>query len=262
MEEIKKIAVLIDADNAQAEYLSESIEEVKLYGDPILKWAFGDWTTPQLSSWKQYMASFAIKPIQSFAHSKGKNSTDISLVISSMEILYNYPYISGFCILSSDSDFTELVVKLKENNKFVLGIGKRQTPPAFVKACHKFKYTDDYDYTTPIVAELPASSTIVAKEPKIIVITPHKTTTTPPAGKPANKIDATLILLKEAVTNMAEADGTAPLSKVVNELRRLAPRFSPKDYGHSNYIKIFKSLPTHFQVNKNDKSNYYIKIKR
>ena len=261
MEEIKKIAVLIDADNAQAEYLSESIEEVKLYGDPILKWAFGDWTTPQLSSWKQYMASFAIKPLQSFAHSKGKNSTDISLVISAMEILYNYPYISGFCILSSDSDFTELVVKLKENNKFVLGIGKRQTPPAFVKACHKFKYTDDYDYTTPIVAELPASSTIVAKEPKIIVITPHKTTTTPPAGKPANKIDAKLILLKE-VTNMAEADGTAPLSKVVNELRRLAPRFSPKDYGHSNYIKIFKSLPTHFQVNKNDKSNYYIKIKR
>ena len=208
------------------------------------------------------MASFAIKPLQSFAHSKGKNSTDISLVISAMEILYNYPYISGFCILSSDSDFTELVVKLKENNKFVLGIGKRQTPPAFVKACHKFKYTDDYDYTTPIVAELPASSTIVAKEPKIIVITPHKTTTTPPAGKPANKIDAKLILLKEAVTNMAEADGTAPLSKVVNELRRLAPRFSPKDYGHSNYIKIFKSLPTHFQVNKNDKSNYYIKIKR
>ena len=167
MEGIKKIAVLIDADNAQAEYLSQSIEEVKLYGDPILKWAFGDWTTPQLSSWKQYMASFAIKPLQSFAHSKGKNSTDISLVISAMEILYNYPYISGFCILSSDSDFTELVVKLKENNKFVLGIGKRQTPPAFVKACHKFKYTDDYDYTTPIVAELPASSTIVAKEPKI-----------------------------------------------------------------------------------------------
>ena len=208
------------------------------------------------------MASFAIKPLQSFAHSKGKNSTDISLVISAMEILYNYPYISGFCILSSDSDFTELVVKLKENNKFVLGIGKRQTPPAFVKACHKFKYTDDYDYTTPIVAELPASSTIVAKEPKIIVITPHKTTTTPPARKPANKTDAKLILLKEAVTNMAEADGTAPLSKVVNELRRLAPRFSPKDYGHSNYIKIFKSLPTHFQVNKNDKSNYYIKIKR
>ena len=223
---------------------------------------FGDWTTAQLSSWKQYMASFTIKPLQSFAHSKGKNSTDISLVISAMEILYNYPYISGFCILSSDSDFTELVVKLKENNKFVMGIGKRQTPPAFVKACHKFKYTDDYDYTTPIVAELPASSTIVAKEPKIIVITPHKTTTTPPAGKPANKIDAKLILLKEAVTNMAEADGTAPLSKVVNELRRLAPRFSPKDYGHSNYIKIFKSLPTHFQVNKNDKSNYYIKIKR
>ena len=265
MEGIKKIAVLIDADNAQAEYLSQSIEEVKLYGDPILKWAFGDWTTPQLSSWKQYMASFAIKPLQSFAHSKGKNSTDISLVISAMEILYNYPYISGFCILSSDSDFTELVVKLKENNKFVLGIGKRQTPPAFVKACHKFKYTDDYNYTTPtvpIVPELPASSTIIAKEPKIILITPQKTTTTPPAGKSANKTDAKLILLKEAVTNTAEADGTAPLSKVVNELRRLAPRFSPKDYGHSNYIKIFKSLSTHFQVNKNDKSNYYIKIKR
>lgn len=86
MEGIKKIAVLIDADNAQAEYLSESIEEVKLYGDPILKWAFGDWTTPQLSSWKQYMASFAIKPLQSFAHSKGKNSTDISLVISAITI--------------------------------------------------------------------------------------------------------------------------------------------------------------------------------
>ena len=94
------------------------------------------------------------------------------------------------------------------------------------------------------------------------MITPQKTTTTPPAGKSANKTDAKLILLKEAVTNTAEADGTAPLSKVVNELRRLAPRFSPKDYGHSNYIKIFKSLPTHFQVNKNDKSNYYIKIKR
>ena len=81
------------------------------------------------------------------AHSKGKNSTDISLVISAMEILYTYPYITGFCIISSDSDFTELVVKLKENNKFVMGIGKRQTPPAFVKACHKFKYTDDYKST-------------------------------------------------------------------------------------------------------------------
>mgnify|MGYP000844424320 CR=1 FL=1 len=253
--ETKNIVILLDTDNTQLEYLPHIIEEVKQYGNPIIKWAFGNWTNSQFSSWNVPLSNLTFRLIQSPTHVKAKNTTDISLVISAMELLYTQPHITGFCIVSSDSDFMQLAMKLIESNKFVMGIGRKQTPTPFVNACHVFKYIDDFAYLIP-------EQSSVIEEPQKTVVDPPKVE--PPKATPAKptKVDAKLVLLKQAVTNMTEADGTAPLSKVVNELRRLAPKFTPKDYGHSNYVKMFQSLETHFQVSLKNKSNYYIKIKK
>ena len=253
--ETKNIAILLDTDNTQLEYLPHIIEEVKQYGNPIIKWAFGNWTNSQFSSWNVPLSNLTFRLIQSPTHVKAKNTTDISLVISAMELLYTQPHITGFCIVSSDSDFMQLTMKLIESNKFVMGIGRKQTPTPFVNACHVFKYIDDFAYLIP-------EQSSVIEEPQKIVVEPPKVE--PPKATPAKptKADAMIILLKQAVTNMLESDGLAQLGKVAQEIKRLAPNFIPKDYGYINYVKMFEALPTHFQVIFQENSNYRIKIKQ
>lgn len=134
-----RLAVLIDADNATASVARELLEEVAKYGTPTIKRAYGDWTTPSLSSWKEHLHRFAIQPMQQFAYTKGKNSTDSAFIIDAMDLLYA-GNVEGFCLVSSDSDFTRLATRLREAGKVVYGLGERKTPEPFIAACDRFVF--------------------------------------------------------------------------------------------------------------------------
>jgi hypothetical protein len=136
-----KLAVLIDADNAQVGVIHELLAEVSRYGTATVKRAYGDWTTSNLRGWKEVLHKLAIQPIQQFSYTTGKNSTDSSLIIDAMDLLHSGS-LNGFCLVSSDSDFTRLATRIRETGVLVYGFGERKTPPAFVAACDKFIYTE------------------------------------------------------------------------------------------------------------------------
>src|SRR3954465_4485813 len=136
-----RLAVLIDSDNTTASLTTELLEEIAEYGTPTIKRAYGDWTTPQLASWKESLLRHAIQPVQQFAYTRGKNPTDSALIIDAMDLLYA-GNLEGFVIVSSDSDFTRLATRLRESGMTVYGIGRRNTPTAFVSACDRFIYLD------------------------------------------------------------------------------------------------------------------------
>ena len=136
-----RLAVLIDSDNTTASLTTELLEEIAKFGTPTVKRAYGDWTTPQLSGWKEELLRHAIQPMQQFAYTRGKNSTDSALIIDAMDLLYA-GNVEGFVIVSSDSDFTRLATRLREAGMTVYGIGRRNTPTAFVSACDRFIYLD------------------------------------------------------------------------------------------------------------------------
>ena len=146
-----KLALLIDADNAQASMINNVLDEVSKYGNASVKRIYGDWTTPHMKSWKSMLLDHSIQPIQQFAYTTGKNATDSAMIIDAMDLLYTGNF-DGFCIVSSDSDFTRLAARLKESGKIVYGFGEQKTPKAFINACDKFIHTevlkegfDDYD---------------------------------------------------------------------------------------------------------------------
>lgn len=137
----QKLAVLIDADNAQASVIQELLAEVSRYGTATIKRAYGDWTTQNLKSWKDVLLRMAIQPIQQFSYTTGKNSTDASLIIDAMDVLHTGT-VDGFCLVSSDSDFTRLATRIREKGLVVYGFGEKKTPEPFVAACDKFVYTE------------------------------------------------------------------------------------------------------------------------
>jgi len=137
----KKLAVLIDADNAQPEIIEGLLAEIALYGIASVKRIYGNWTTPNLQPWKEVLLSYSIQPIQQFDYTKGKNATDSALIIDAMDLLYTDKF-DGFCIVSSDSDFTRLAQRIRESGLLVYGFGERKTPKPFVQACDKFVYTE------------------------------------------------------------------------------------------------------------------------
>ena len=136
-----RLAVLIDSDNTTASLTTELLEEIAKYGTPTIKRAYGDWTTPHLVGWKEELLRHAIQPVQQFAYTRGKNSTDSALIIDAMDLLYA-GNLEGFVIVSSDSDFTRLAIRLRESGMTVYGLGRRNTPGAFVAACDRFIYLE------------------------------------------------------------------------------------------------------------------------
>src|SRR5664280_1925360 len=141
MEHDRKIAVLIDADNVSEKYIKYIIDEISNHGTPTYKRIYGDWTKPQLGSWKSVLLNYSITPIQQYSYTTGKNATDAALIIDAMDILYS-KNVDGFCIVSSDSDFTKLAARLREAGMYVIGMGERKTPTPFISACEKFKYLE------------------------------------------------------------------------------------------------------------------------
>lgn len=208
-----RLVVLIDADNAQGSIVTELLAEISRYGVASVKRAYGDWTTPNLKGWKEHLHKHAIQPIQQFSYTSGKNATDSSMIIDAMDLLHSGRF-EGFCLVSSDSDFTRLATRLRESGVAVYGFGEAKTPEPFVSACDRFIYTE-------ILRAKPSADPI----PKGL------------ASVPLAQI------LRPAVEASIRENGWAPLSAVGSILLKTHPSFDPRNYGFSKLGELVRKQP-------------------
>ena len=207
-----KLAVLIDADNAQPGIASELLTEVARYGTATIKRAYGDWTTPNLSGWKETLHNLAIQPVQQFRFTTGKNATDSALIIDAMDLLHGGS-VDGFCLVSSDSDFTRLATRIREAGLAVYGFGEKKTPRPFVVACDKFIFTE--------------------------ILRPAK------VGTASVEVpqDSLQPLLEAAINGATREDGWAPLSGVGSLVAKSNPSFDPRNYGCQKLGELVRRQP-------------------
>lgn len=233
MTEIKfNIAVLIDGDNAQAKLIKYLLEEVSKYGKATIRRIYGDWTSSHMTRWKEVINQYSINPIQKFSYTTGKNSTDSSLIIDAMDILHSKS-VDGFCIVSSDSDYTGLAKRIREEGLFVMGIGSKTTPVAFVNSCEVFTFSENLDPSNELAAKpLPTSKSMERKAVKRTKMV-EKMKGFPPIDL-AN-ID------KAFEISASEEEGTF-ISKVGLALRKIDPSFDPRTYGFKTLTQLFESL--------------------
>ncbi|OAP24978.1 MULTISPECIES: NYN domain-containing protein [Amycolatopsis] len=211
-----KLAVLIDADNAQPSITEALLAEVAKYGTAHVKRAYGDWTGTNLKGWKDHLLAQSIQPIQQFAYTTGKNATDAAMVIDAMDLLYSERF-DGFCIVSSDSDFTRLAARLRESGLTVYGFGERKTSKPFVAACDKFIYVENLAY-----AEHSATTAETTLAPKSVTSSAQLKGDTP-----------LVTLLRNAVEAASDDDGWAALSAVGSIITKQRPEFDSRTYGYS-----------------------------
>lgn len=250
------IAVLIDGDNAQAKLIKEIIEEVSKYGKATIRRIYGDWTQSQMNSWKEVINKYSINPVQKFSYTTGKNSTDSSIIIDAMDILHSGS-VEGFCIVSSDSDYTGLAKRVREEGLFVMGIGKRITPIAFVNSCEVFTYTEN------LVDHEPETAKDKAGPKKLVKTAKKKTVSKPEAAKGALKPEIDMNLIDKAFEISANEDEEAYISNVGFALRRIDPSFDPRTYGFRTLTRLFESLSKYAVVKKeiNGLSHPILKLK-
>ena len=234
-----RLAVLIDADNAPRSALGDIMAEVAVYGTPTIKRIYGDWTTPNLASWKGPLLENAITPIQQYSYTTGKNATDSAMIIDAMDILYT-GQVDGFVLVSSDSDFTRLAVRLREAGKKVYGMGERKTHNPFIVACDKFVY---------IEVIRAAAEQARAEEEKPKAQKPQKKKEAPAQPQEAeHKVPQAVVkLIAESVDTIADEDGYAALGELGNLLVKKQPDFDPRNFGFSKLSKLVKSL-SRFEV--------------
>ncbi|MBC7868205.1 MAG: NYN domain-containing protein [Gloeobacteraceae cyanobacterium ES-bin-316] len=221
-----KLAVLIDADNVPYSNIKGMLEEIARYGTPTFKRIYGDWTKPTLSGWKTVLLENAITPVQQYSYTSGKNSSDSALIIDAMDILYT-GHIDGFCIISSDSDFTRLATRLREAGKKVFGIGEKKTPYAFIAACNKFIFIEILQKETK--EDIPVKS--AQKKPG----------KTKPDVPGMNGSLQKLII--NSINDLAEEDGWVFLSTIGNHIIKKEPSFDPRNYGFKKLLDIIKNIP-------------------
>ncbi len=234
METEKKMAVLIDADNVSDKYIKFIFDEISNHGIPTYKRIYGDWTKPQLASWKSVLLNYSITPIQQYSYTTGKNATDAALIIDAMDILYS-KNVDGFCIVSSDSDFTRLAARLREAGMYVIGMGEKKTPMSFISACEKFKYLE-------VLAEVSLSS-IESNEKQEV--------------KKAMASKKELIKsIKEIINDSSDEEGWVFLGEVGDKLNKRYPDFDTRNYGFSKLTPLISSL-NQFEIEsrKNNNSN-------
>lgn len=256
----RRIALLIDADNVSHGKIAAILAELSKYGTANIRRAYGDWTSANLRNWKDKLHNFAIRPIQQFTYSAGKNATDIALVIDAMELLYTQK-LDAFCLASSDADFTPLVMQLKANGLEVYGFGERKTPTPFINACTTFLYLDSLDD-----AELPTTPVAPGEKPKTKAESATRSKT--PAEKPADKRtgkslsqDTTLVtILRGAVEATAQDDGWAAMSSAGSAAKRQAP-IDPRNYGVKNFPALFAATGL-FDIMKMENGQSYVADKR
>ena len=235
-----KIAVLIDGDNIPSKYISEMMEEINKYGTPTIKRIYGDWTKPHLSKWKNILLENAITPIQQYGYTTGKNATDSAMIIDAMDILYSEK-VNGFCLVSSDSDFTKLATRLREAGMVVYGMGEKKTPNPFIVACDKFIYLEILESDDDDESEKGVKGS-KAKKTNLYNITPK-----------------VIRLLKNSVDDAADDDGWAFLGDVGSLIIKKQPNFDSRNFGFQKLTPLFKSLPQ-FEMEQRDQVNARFKL--
>ena len=215
----KHIALLVDGDNAQPSLIEPILTEVARHGVITTRRVYGDWTEPQMSGWKRGLQEYAIQPIQQFRYTVGKNATDSALIIDAMDLLHTGS-VDGFCIVSSDSDYTRLATRIREEGLFVMGIGRRHTPSSLVNACEVFVYAEN-------------------------LIKSEQSSDDQRSSSQRSKWITTTGL---AIETVLQEDGWAMLGAVGTQIRKLDPAFDPRSYGHSRLSLLVRSRPDKFEL--------------
>jgi len=227
-----RLTVLIDADNANAELIEPLLKEVAKYGTAHVKRIYGDWTTTQLTKWKNKLNRFAIQPIQQFRYTVGKNATDSALIIDAMDLLYTQNF-DGFCIVSSDSDFTRLASRIREAGLAVYGFGEKKTPEAFISACDKFIFTEILGQTEDAIAHATENATKIATS----------ISTKEDSEEQKLKANEKLIkLLKDAYEAIAEEGEWINLGHLGSQLTKLSPSFDSRNYGYKKLGDLIRAI--------------------
>ncbi len=238
-----RLAVLIDADNVPYSNVKGVMEEIAKYGTPTFKRIYGDWTKPTISGWKNVLLENAITPIQQYSYTTGKNSSDSALIIDAMDILYSGK-VDGFCIVSSDSDFTRLATRLREAGMKVFGIGQKKTPNPFIVACDKFIYMEIIAVPEAVaVSEIPKTRTA-------------KTTDKTAVDKLSKE---TIKSIAATIDDLADENGWAFLGDIGNLLLKKHPNFDPRNYGFQKLTPLIKSIPQ-FEIDKRETDKAGIKL--
>ncbi len=240
-----KLAVLIDADNVPYSNIKGMMEEITKYGTPTTKRIYADWTKPNSNGWKSVLLEHAITPIQQYSYTTGKNSSDSALIIDAMDLLYS-DKVDGFCIVSSDSDFTRLAIRLRESGMKVIGIGEKKTPNPFIVACDRFVFIEVLEGATK--KKKPKATTTPSDTKKAV----EKETTI--------KIDnPTIDLIEDAIDAISDDDGWAFLGDVGNLIVKNKPEFDPRSYGFSKLTPMLKSLTDILEIDERDSDKKGIK---
>ncbi|MFT5860871.1 MAG: hypothetical protein ACI865_002987 [Flavobacteriaceae bacterium] len=241
-----RLAVLIDGDNIPSARVKEMMAEIAKYGNPTIKRIYGDWTNPHLTKWKKVLLENAITPIQQYGYTTGKNATDSAMIIDAMDILYSEK-VDGFCLVSSDSDFTRLATRLREAGKAVYGIGEKKTPEPFIVACDKFIYIE-------ILKNQQENNESDVKGKKR------------PKQENVDKVTPKIIqLISSTIDDVADDDGWAFLGDVGSLMQKKQPNFDSRNYGFLKLTPLIKSIKE-FEVEPREstKGRYkliYVRIK-
>lgn len=224
----RRVAILIDGDNAQASLIEEILVESGKYGNATIRRVYGDWTTPNMSSWKETLNIHAFQPIQQFRYTVGKNATDSAMIIDAMDILHS-DQVDGFCLISSDSDYTRLATRIRESGLLVVGIGEKKTPRAFVSACNVFIYTENLKQRSQ-----------------------NNGGATRPKANHLNAQERELVEMISQAMDMVgpDDDGWTRLSEVGTALRRIDPGFDPRSYGYRQLSQLIKAHGREFEMRK------------
>ena len=232
MEQEIKLAVLIDGDNIPSSYVKDMMEEIAKYGVPTVKRIYGDWTKPHLTKWKNVLLLNAINPIQQYGYTKGKNATDSAMIIDAMDILYSEK-VNGFCLVSSDSDFTRLATRLREAGMKVYGLGEKKTPNPFIAACDKFIYleilasSEEEEESTTSTGEKKANTKVDKITPKVVR------------------------LIRSTISDLADDDGWAFMGDVGSLLLKKQPNFDSRNYGFLKLTPMINSIGK-FEIERRD----------
>jgi uncharacterized LabA/DUF88 family protein len=238
-----KLAVLIDADNVPYANVKEMFEEIAKYGTPTFKRIYADWTKPTVAGWKKVLLENAITPIQQYSYSSGKNASDSALIIDAMDILYTGK-VDGFCIVSSDSDFTRLATRLREAGMKVIGIGEKKTLNPFITACDKFIYIEILKPAT--ANEKGNGNKNLSKNTAFV-------------NEPLSKIDPEIIkLFADSINDLADENGWTFLGDLGNLMLKKKPDFDSRNYGYTKMLPLIKSI-NKFEIDERDTGKNNIK---
>lgn len=236
-----RLAVLIDAENVPHSSIKGVMEEIAKYGIPTIKRIYGDWTKPNVSGWKNTLLIHAITPVQQYSYTNGKNSSDSAMIIDAMDILYSGK-VEGFCIISSDSDFTRLAIRLREAGMRVFGLGERKTPNPFIVACDKFTYIEIIGSNNVHHVDKQKES-VAAKQS---------------AGAIAKIGQEIISLISNTINDIADEEGWAFLAEVGNLIQKKQPDFDARNYGFLKLTPLIRNLKQ-FEIDERDTSNSKIK---